>query len=54
MAPKELLGEGFTAAAAWQCAAACDALMRNEFDTAIVSAVGVTEQAIGVRFRRNC
>lgn len=52
IAPKELLGEGFTAAAAWQCAAACEALRRGECESAIVSVVGVGEQAIGVRLKQ--
>jgi len=52
IAPKQWLGEAFTAAAAWQCVAACDALARGEHEIGIVSATGVLEQAMGVRFRR--
>lgn len=52
MAPKQLLGEAFAAAAAWQGVAACDALRHGEHETAIVSATGVIEQAMGARFRR--
>jgi hypothetical protein len=53
LAPKQLLGEAFTAATAWHCVAACDAVQRGESETAIVSATGVSEQAMGVRFRRS-
>ena len=37
VAPKELLGEAFTASAAWQCVAACDLLARGEHESANVS-----------------
>jgi 3-oxoacyl-(acyl-carrier-protein) synthase len=50
LAPKQLLGEAFTASAAWQCIAACDALERGAFNAANVSIVGANEQAIGARF----
>jgi 3-oxoacyl-(acyl-carrier-protein) synthase len=50
LAPKQLLGEAFTASAAWQCIAACDALERGDFAAANVSIVGANEQAIGARF----
>jgi 3-oxoacyl-(acyl-carrier-protein) synthase len=50
LAPKQLLGEAFTASAAWQCIAACDALGRGDFNAANVSIVGANEQAIGARF----
>lgn len=53
IAPKQLLGEAFTAASAWQCVAACDSLARNEYEAAVVSATGICEQAMGVRFRRS-
>lgn len=52
LAPKCVLGEAFTAAAAWQCVAACDALQRGEFQAANVSVVGANRQAIGARFAR--
>ena len=52
VAPKQLLGEAFTAAAAWQCVIACDALRQGKHETAIVSTTGVIEQAMGIRFRR--
>jgi len=50
LAPKTLLGEAFTASAAWQCVAACEMLGRGQFDAVNVSVVGVNEQAIGARF----
>jgi hypothetical protein len=50
LAPKEILGEAFTASAAWQCVAACDARQRGEFSAANVSVVGVNQQVIGARF----
>jgi len=53
LAPKEILGEGFAASAAWQCVAACDALRRGEFSAANISAVGVNQQVIGARFVRH-
>jgi hypothetical protein len=52
LAPKEILGEAFAAATAWQCVAACDALQRGEFSAANVSVVGVNQQVIGARFVR--
>jgi len=52
-APKQILGEAFTASAAWQCVAACDALARGEFKAANVSIVGASRQAIGARFIRS-
>lgn len=48
--PKKILGEGFVAAAAWQCVAALDALQDGRFDTANVSVVGSNQQAIGAQF----
>jgi 3-oxoacyl-(acyl-carrier-protein) synthase len=50
LAPKRVFGEAFTAAAAWQCVAACDALQCGQFPAANVSVVGVNQQAIGARF----
>jgi hypothetical protein len=38
------------AAAAWQCAAACDAVAEKKFTAASVSLVGSNQQAIGARF----
>jgi hypothetical protein len=48
--PKTILGEAFTAAAAWQCVAACDALARSRHRAAMISVVGANQQAIGARF----
>ena len=52
VSPKRVLGEGLMAAAAWQCVAACDALMEKKIAAASVSLVGVNQQAIGARFVR--
>jgi hypothetical protein len=49
---KRIFGEGMMAAAAWQCVAACDAVMEKKFTSASVSLVGPTQQAIGARFTR--
>lgn len=50
LSPKTLLGEGFTAAAAWQCALAVDQLARERVPAAQVNVVGSNQQAIGARF----
>jgi len=47
--PKAILGEGLMAAGAWQCVAAVDALQRGAAPSAVVSIVGVNQQAIGAR-----
>ncbi len=52
VSPKSILGEGLTAAAAWQCVAACDAVANGRFAAATVSLVGSNQQAIGARFVR--
>ncbi len=52
LSPKNVLGEGLMAAAAWQCVAACDLLARKEAPAATVSLVGCNQQAIGARFVR--
>lgn len=49
LSPRHILGEGFVAAAGWQCAAAADALCRKRFSAAQISIVGCSEQAIGAR-----
>lgn len=49
---KRVFGEGLTAAAAWQCVAAIDALGRGRHRTASVSVVGCNQQAIGAHFVR--
>lgn len=46
---KRVLGEGFVAAAAWQCVAAVQAIEQGRSD-ANVSIVGTNQQAIGARF----
>jgi len=50
LSPKRMLGEGLMAAAAWQCVAACDAVLQGAVPAAIVSLVGGNQQAIGARF----
>jgi 3-oxoacyl-(acyl-carrier-protein) synthase len=50
ISPKKVFGEGMTAAAAWQCVAACDAVAEKKFAAANVSLVGSNQQAIGARF----
>jgi 3-oxoacyl-(acyl-carrier-protein) synthase len=49
LSPKRILGEGLTAAAAWQCVAACDAVAAGRFPAAAISLVGSNQQAIGAR-----
>ncbi len=54
LSPKKLCGEAFTAAAAWQCVAAVDALASElGYGAADVSIVGCNQQAIAARFARN-
>jgi hypothetical protein len=50
LAPKSILGEGFTASAAWQCVAACNAIASGRFSAVNASVVGANQQAIGARF----
>ena len=52
VSPKRILGEGLMAAAAWQCVAACDAILNGRSAAANVSLVGSNQQAIGARFVR--
>jgi len=52
VSPKQILGEGLMAAAAWQCVAACDAVANERFAAANVSLVGSNQQAMGARFVR--
>jgi hypothetical protein len=55
VSPKQILGEGMMATAAWQCVAACDAVSHRQLVAASVSLVGSNQQAIGARFvRANC
>ena len=49
---KPLLGEAFSASAAWQCIVACDSLQRGNFHAANVSVVGANQAAIGARFTK--
>jgi len=53
LSPKRILGEGLMAAAAWQCAVACEAVASERFPAANVSLVGSNQQAIGARFIRH-
>lgn len=52
LSPKLVLGEGLMAAGAWQCVAACDALLTLPVTAALASLVGSNQQAIGARFVR--
>ena len=52
ISPKQVLGEGLMAAAAWQCVAACDALATGRSQSAVVSLVGCDQAATGARFTR--
>jgi 3-oxoacyl-(acyl-carrier-protein) synthase len=47
---KKILGEAFTASAAWECVAACETIRQKEFAAANVGVVGVNQQAVGARF----
>jgi hypothetical protein len=51
LTPKTVLGEAFAASVAWQCVAACEAIIRGQFSAVNVSVVGANQQAIGARFR---
>lgn len=50
LSPKRVCGEAFTAATAWQCVAAVDALATGDLRGADVSVVGSNQQAIAARF----
>jgi hypothetical protein len=50
LSPKRVLGEGLMAAAAWQCAAAVDALLEKRYPAATVSVVGCNQQAVAAQF----
>ena len=52
ISPKRILGDGFVATAAWQCAAAADSLARGRCHCADVSVAGCNEQVIAARFTR--
>ena len=51
LSPKVILGEGLMATSAWQCVAACAAVVERRFSTTIASLVGCNQQAMGVRFQ---
>jgi hypothetical protein len=51
LSPKQILGEGLMAAAAWQCVGAVETLRRGRCQSANVSVVGCNQQAIGASFR---
>jgi 3-oxoacyl-(acyl-carrier-protein) synthase len=48
--PKQILGEALTAAAAWQCVAACSQVSSGRLPAARVSVTGPNQQAIAARF----
>jgi 3-oxoacyl-(acyl-carrier-protein) synthase len=50
IAPKRVLGEGITAASAWQCVTAVQALREQEAPAATVMVTGSNQQAIAARF----
>jgi 3-oxoacyl-(acyl-carrier-protein) synthase len=50
MEPKKTLGESLAASGAWQCVAALEALRSGRAGHAVVSIVGVNQQAIGAEF----
>ncbi len=52
ISPKRILGEAFTATAAWQCIAAVDALTSSAYAGANVSVLGTNQQAIAAQFIR--
>jgi hypothetical protein len=50
VSPKTVLGEGLSAASAWQCVLAIDALQHRLFTGVNVSVVGCNQQAVGAHF----
>jgi hypothetical protein len=50
---KKIFGEGFMAAAAWQCVAAAAALRRPGYRSASVNIVGTNQQSIAAHFQRH-
>jgi hypothetical protein len=52
VSPRQILGEGLIAAAAWQCVLAADAVLAGGFSRANVSLAGTNQQAIGAQFAR--
>lgn len=51
LSPKGILGEALTAAAAWQCVAACSRVAAGTHPAARVSVTGPNQQAIAARFQ---
>jgi hypothetical protein len=49
--PQSILGNAFAASAAWQCAVACDLILRGRFASANVTITGRGQQTIGARFQ---
>lgn len=52
LSPKSILGEALSAATAWQCVAAADALQLGQHPAATLSVCGSNQQAIGARLVR--
>ena len=52
ISPKQILGEGLIASAAWQCVLGVDALLAGGCSRANVSLVGTNQQAIGAQFAK--
>lgn len=50
LAPKKILGEGFVAASAWLCVAACDAIFHCQYEAANVILTGKHQPAMAARF----
>ena len=44
---RPVLGEGYACTAGWQTVAACESIARGENTQVAISAVGLTEQAVG-------
>ncbi len=52
VSPKNILGEGLMAAAAWQSVFAVDAIQQGDYNSVKVSVVGCNQQAIGAEFSK--
>jgi 3-oxoacyl-(acyl-carrier-protein) synthase len=50
--PKDILGEGLMAAAAWQTVLAVDAIQTSGAESALVSIAGLHQHAVGAKFSR--
>jgi 3-oxoacyl-[acyl-carrier-protein] synthase II len=50
---RPIMGEGFSVTGGWQTVLACEAISRNECPQALVSAVGLNEQTVGMALGRN-